>query len=119
MATAETGFARRMRIHRLAAEIRVARYLLLRQRHTAPINGEWRVCKICGSYVKDNVYSVTRHLLWCRKDAVRRATVEVVEELLKKRGMIPVSVVDEVWPPDGDPPWRKVKVGRHEYYVLG
>jgi hypothetical protein len=115
----EAGLARRMRVHRLAAEIRVARYLLLRQRHTAPLNGGWRVCRICGSFVRDDMYSVTRHLLRCRRDAVRRATVEVVEEFLRKHGMIPVSVVDGVWPPDGDPPWRRVRVGRHEYYVLG
>jgi len=116
---AEAGLARRMRIHRVAEEIRVARYLLLRQRHTAPLNGEWRVCRMCRSFVRDNMYSVTRHLLKCRRDAVKRATVEVVEEVLRKHGMVPVSVVDRLWPPDGDPPWRKVRVGRHEYYVLG
>jgi hypothetical protein len=31
--------------------------------------------------------------------------------------MVPASEVDEVWPPDGEPPFPKVRIGDSEFYV--
>ena len=105
--------------HKLRHLMVMERYAILRERYTQPTRYPiYRVCSFCRSWIRDWPSGIAYHFSRFHKAVAVAVTREVVERLLEKRGMIPASEVDEVWPPDGGPPFPRVRIGNSEFYVV-